>query len=60
VQLLVAAHKSARTAGTTLTLKTPADGPLAALLLQAGFVSAAGHPLTPEGDFWLNAGGKAA
>jgi ABC-type transporter Mla MlaB component len=60
VQLLVAAHKSARAAGTSLSLRTPPDGPLPTLLRQAGFVTAEGRPLTREGDFWLDAGSKAA
>jgi ABC-type transporter Mla MlaB component len=58
VQLLVAAHKSARAAGTPLTLRHAADGPLSALLRQAGFIAADDRPLTPEGDFWAQ--GKAA
>ena len=60
IQLLAAAHKTAVAAGKVLRLITPTGDPLAALLRQAGFVSADGRPLTPEGQFWINAEGKAA
>ncbi len=60
VQLLVAAHKTAAATGKPLTLVSPPGGPLAALLVQAGFVSPDGRPLTPQGQFWSNAEGKAA
>jgi anti-anti-sigma regulatory factor len=60
VQLLAAAHKTAGALGKPLRLIAPDDGPLAALLRQAGFVGADGRPLTPEGPFWINAEGKAA
>ncbi len=60
VQLLVATHRTAATAGKPLHLIAPTAGPLQALLRQAGFVSSDGRPLTPEGQFWINAEGKAA
>lgn len=60
VQLLLAAHRTAQSAGKTLTLVIPATGPLAALLAAAGFVDHAGRPLTPEGGLWTVAEARAA
>jgi anti-anti-sigma regulatory factor len=60
VQLLVAAHKTATAAGKPLRLISPAGGPLAALLRQAGFIAADDRPHTPEGQFWTNAEANAA
>jgi anti-anti-sigma regulatory factor len=58
LQVLVAAHKSAARTGRGLTLKAPADGALRRTLVAAGFVSAAGEPLAPEGRFWTGSAGR--
>ena len=60
VQVFVAAHKSAVASGRSLALRAPADGPLCRLLKAAGFMGADGTPLTPEGQLWIGAGGRAA
>jgi ABC-type transporter Mla MlaB component len=60
VQLLVAAHKTAAATGKPLRLIAPTGGPLAALLRQAGFLTPDNRPLTPEGQFWINAEANAA
>jgi ABC-type transporter Mla MlaB component len=64
VQLLLAARKQALAAGKSLKLAAPASGALHQFLIQTGCLDAAGRPLTPDGDFWLDPtsmhGGKAA
>jgi anti-anti-sigma regulatory factor len=60
VQLLVAAHKTAAATGKPLRLIAPAGGPLTALLRQAGFLTPDNRPLTPEGQFWIDAEAKTA
>jgi anti-anti-sigma regulatory factor len=53
VQVLLAARKTARRVGKTLTLAQPASGALRDVLLRAGFLSAAGHPPKEDDAFWL-------
>lgn len=54
LQLLVAARKTALAAGKSLRLHAPAEGVLRQALINTGFVSADGRPLTPEGTFWTD------
>jgi multidrug resistance efflux pump len=64
VQLLLSARRQALADGKALSLAAPASGALHQFLTQIGCLDAAGRPLTPDGDFWLNStamhGGKAA
>ena len=53
LQLLASAHRSATASGKTISLEAPAGGVLTQTLVRLGFVSAAGEPLAPEGEFWL-------
>lgn len=60
IQLLLAARKLALASGKSLHLAAPPTGVLRELLTQTGFLDAQGGPLTPEGNFWTPAKGKAA
>jgi ABC-type transporter Mla MlaB component len=52
IQLLLAARKQAQASGKSLSLTAAPSGVLRALLIEVGCLDAAGHPLTPDGDFW--------
>jgi anti-anti-sigma regulatory factor len=58
LQVLASAHHTAQAANKRLTLVAPKDGALQNALQQAGFVSAAGEPLTREGAFWIPSAAK--
>ena len=60
IQLLLAARKLALASGKSLHLVAPPSGVLRELLIQTGFLDAEGAPLTPEGEFWTQARGRAA
>lgn len=51
VQLVLAARRTAAEAGVALTLATPADEGLRALLLRAGLLT---HPSAEDARFWLH------
>ncbi|HEY9011585.1 MAG TPA: STAS domain-containing protein [Devosia sp.] len=53
LQLLASAHRTASTAGKSLSLAAPATGALQQALAKAGFLGPAGEPLTREGTFWI-------
>ena len=57
VQLLVAASKSARAAGKTVSVLYPDGGALDTMLHRAGFVSESGQPSAPELESWQHGHG---
>lgn len=60
VQVLLAADRTARAAGQSLTLIHLPGGPLQQLLVATGFIAADGTPLTPDGPLWAAAEAHAA
>ncbi|HTJ59090.1 MAG TPA: STAS domain-containing protein [Devosiaceae bacterium] len=58
LQVLVAAHKSATKTGKSLQFKATTAGTLRQTLVKAGFLTAGGEPLTPEGNFWVGPAGS--
>jgi anti-anti-sigma regulatory factor len=60
IQVLLAADRTARAAGQSLTLIHPPGGPLQQLLVAAGFTAPDGTPLTSDGPLWAGAEAHAA
>ena len=60
IQLLISARRAAMSAGRSLTLRHPADGPLERLLKAAGFLAANGTTLASDGQFWIKGEAQAA
>lgn len=52
VQLLIAARKSASTAGKPFELRIGRSGAMRDLFTKAGFAAADGNPLTPHHGLW--------
>lgn len=52
LQLLAAAHRTASTAGKTISLAYARNGTFEQALMKAGLLSPDGEPLTREGTFW--------
>jgi ABC-type transporter Mla MlaB component len=59
VQLIIAAQKSARRLGKSVTLAGPASGALAKVLSRAGFLGTGLPQAAGQEAFWLSSGGAA-
>lgn len=54
LQLIASAHRTALSAGKTISLRAAQDGPMRQALVRAGFIAPDGTPLTREGAFWTS------